>query len=322
MIKKKNKSIYVQIIEEAFRISNMPTSESFTKSFPNMSIEEKTRELSTPRVVAHMEDETPTVFLRFVEMGMPLIEAIYYPHFAAEIFFENAKTTLKDYYGFDEIALDERARKEAVNMLITMFRRLYARMSITMAQILDETTLDWQKKEWEIFGRVSAPEGIKLPRIKHSERFNNLSSSYNKDVKAIWKNEEQKRDDWDKLQLAKEYPSILNHWEKLQKDLRNNIDWREYAKAGKFSDTPDDLLDLLLDTERKKLSFLAVEHTARRIGIMNIHGAKESDREKWKQGITVTGYDAQHLLDLKTDGNKLLKKLRSDIIQKTSEQKA
>src|SRR5437868_3692123 len=116
MIEGKNLPIYEEIIDEAFKLSKIPTTQFLMEAFPNMSVEEKTKELSTPRVQAHKEGNVSSVHIRFVESETPVAEAIYYPYLAIETFYDTAKSVLQQYYGFEEELLDEHCRKEATNM--------------------------------------------------------------------------------------------------------------------------------------------------------------------------------------------------------------
>lgn len=73
----------------------------------------------------------------------------------------------------------------------------------------------------------------------------------------------------------------------------SDVDWREYAKIQKFQDTPDDLLDKLIDIDRRddkttdnRVSELAIEHAARRVSLIKksrrsrIYNQKEETGDK------------------------------------------
>jgi hypothetical protein len=77
-------------------------------------------------------------------------------------------------------------------------------------------------------------------------------------------------------QLSSEYPALLTHWQKVERNRKSETHWREYAKIDQ-PDTPDDLLDRLdnkLPTQESDgedypniPSAIALEHAARRCGI-------------------------------------------------------
>src|SRR5205085_9521605 len=88
-----------------------------------------------------------------------------------------------------------------------------------------------------------------------------------------------------------------------------NTDWREYAKIEKFSDTPDDLLDKLENSDAEKTSFLALEHAARRAGLLKVC-QDEKILEKRAQQIKVTGYTPRQLQNFLEEGKKLLDEMQ------------
>ncbi len=67
----------------------------------------------------------------------------------------------------------------------------------------------------------------------------------------------------------------------------------DFAKSGRFQDTPDDLLKKLEDSDRfdaeaigSKLSELAVEHAARRVGLIKKSSVSESAIKNRQKGIS------------------------------------
>jgi len=74
--------------------------------------------------------------------------------------------------------------------------------------------------------------------------------------------------------LSADYPTLLQHWQKVNKNRKTEKNWRSYAKIDE-PDTPDDLLDRLDDDLPQQFgsdgdaylsipSALALEHAARR----------------------------------------------------------
>ncbi len=99
----------------------------------------------------------------------------------------------------------------------------------------------------------------------------------------------------------------------------DSIDWRDYAKAGKFSDTPDDLLNRLLDVDRSsdettsnKVSEIAIEHATRRAGLIKKTGVSEYARNKRKEGIKVSDYSSQQLFIFLKEGRELKQKVEEN----------
>jgi hypothetical protein len=78
------------------------------------------------------------------------------------------------------------------------------------------------------------------------------------------------------VKLSNEYPGLLNHWQKVEKNSKTEKHWREYALIDE-ADTPADLLDRLdnslpaQESEGEDYpnipSALALEHAARRADI-------------------------------------------------------
>jgi hypothetical protein len=98
-----------------------------------------------------------------------------------------------------------------------------------------------------------------------------------------------------------------------------SINWRDYAKNEKHKDTPDDLLNKLLDVDRStdettsnKISELAIEHAARRVGIIKKSGVSEYARNKRKEGVKVSDYSSQQLFTFLKEGKDIKQKVEEN----------
>jgi hypothetical protein len=94
-------------------------------------------------------------------------------------------------------------------------------------------------------------------------------------------------------------------------------EWKEYAKAGSFHDTPDDLLAKLGNIDRRddktsesRVSGLALEHAARRVSLIKKR-VSESVLGRRKKGIKVTGYSHAKLFEFLKHGRELKAHLKA-----------
>src|ERR1051325_11451176 len=85
------------------------------------------------------------------------------------------------------------------------------------------------------------------------------------------------------------------------------------------ADTPDDLLDKLLDIDRRdaktadvRLSELALEHAARRVGLIKKHGVSDSVVGQRKKGVRVSGSSNGHLFEFLKQGREYIAKAQAN----------
>ncbi|MDQ3713974.1 MAG: hypothetical protein M3388_17390 [Acidobacteriota bacterium] len=311
-----NLPIYTQIIEKAFAMINLPTTEPLIEAFAKMNLEEKTQELLTSRVLAHKENNLPTVFIRFVEDGTPLVEAIFYPYLAVDSFWDevqkfyiNAKLSKEE--------LEEKMISECVYLTVILFNTMRERMTISISWLTNEVINEWYARVRE----YNVQLGYAIPKSEITKTKKQTFQGHNKDIENYWNHKEESWLNEQYSKLAREYPKILEHWQALGNLSRhferrdNTIDghaWRRYAKPVEYADTPDDLLNELELMNSKDVWKLAIEHAARRVGLFKVDGVKEEILEKRKQGIMKTGYDSNYLLGFVNKGEKFLVKIKSE----------
>lgn len=290
-----------------FKIPDEPTPES---------VKEITREDGTIDL-----QKFPLVFIKVWDGGQKFLNLIYLydgiltvcaeynPIVAILEFHEFAQKHLKARFPqVEDDEIEKWTEQEAFYMTLTLFSRIYPRMNLSMQNFVDEVIYHWVI-EWRRFeAKFNSEHGVKSDPFSEKKFFRSLMKLHEDEVVNLFLDSKDGTSEQKKVQLAKEYYSILNHWKKLRKDYVNgNPDWREYTKAGKFLDTPNDLIDSLEDC--RDISNLAFEHTGRRVGLIN-PDTKEEDLEKRRQGINVTGYTTRQLRNLKNEGEKLLKEMQ------------
>lgn len=100
-------------------------------------------------------------------------------------------------------------------------------------------------------------------------------------------------------QIAADYPTLLDHWQKTSRNRKKEKNWRAYATIDE-PDTPDDLLDRL-DTDLPEQnesegddypnipSAIAHEHAARRVGIKANEYSLSRLKDFRKRGEAILG---------------------------------
>lgn len=297
--------IYQHAIEY-FKIPDEPTTET-VKEFMS---DDGTIDLQKIPLVSIKvwEDGRKLLNLVYFYDGILTVCADFYPVVAILDFLDVARKHFKARFPHvQDDKIEKWTEREASNMTISLFSRLYSRMNLSMQNFIDEVIRHWFI-EWKRFeAKFNSEHGLKSEPFSEKKFFRTLMKSHEDDVVNLFLNVKDRTLEEKKIQLTKEYDSILNHWKKLRKDyVSGNPDWREYAKAGKFLDTPNDLIDRLEDC--RDISSLAFEHTGRRVGLIN-PDTKEKDLEKRRQGINVTGYTVRQLRNLKNEGEKFSKEM-------------
>jgi hypothetical protein len=282
----------------------------------NLSRDEKIQEMLTPRFTfffVDLEKKVPAFFLRFVDTE-PVLEASFYPYPAMLVFLDEARTRVESFQPPvpDQKAKDEIIHDYTLEMTLILVDNIYRRVSITSDSFPLEVIGQWRNNKKEEIVQFHSERGEQIPAYK--ETLLDLAiNTYRKEILAHWKYQGQTRDNWRKVWLADEYEGTYNHWNLLLKLFNDErSDWREYAKAGKFQDTPDDLLNKLMDVDRSseettkmKVSELAIEHAARRVGLIKKRGIGEFARKKRKDGITISDYSSQQLFNFLKEGREI-----------------
>ncbi len=279
-----------------------------------LSPEERLNEMLTPRITFHIDGNVPCLFFRFVGDESPVIEAFFYPIEAVYAFLAEARSYFKWLNLSDRTdeELEVMAIDRATEMALIMIDNFYPRAEMMMDSFISEVIAQWRFQNRQNIIHYHAERGNPLPRQK-AVLLDLIIKDYAKKIGQLWKYQGQTSENWHKLSLAEEYGAIYKHWKRLSRMSSDDEDWREYAKAGKFQDTPDDLLDKLENTDRldvkiveHKVSELAVEHAARRVRLIKKHGVSESVIKQRKEGVRVTGYSSAQLFEFLKQGRELI----------------
>lgn len=184
-----------------------------------------------------------------------------------------------------------------------------------MDSLVSEVIVQWELQNEQYVKHYRAGQGEHVPRGKN-KALDNVIKVYAKEVAGLWRWQGQSVENVRKLQLAEDYNDIYRHWKWLSR-MVGEKNWLEYAKPAKFHDTPDDLLDRLPNIDRRdakttedRLSALALEHAARRAGLIKKHGVSPSIIGLRKKGIKATGYSVGQLFDYLKQGRELAERLR------------
>jgi hypothetical protein len=295
---------------EYFKIPDEPTLETAQEFIS----EDGTLDLSKAPMVTVRTWDNGAKFLNLAYFydGTLTVLADYNPLPAILDFLGDARQVISS--RFPQWTEDEREKHseyEAFKMTIMLFSRIYPRMNLAMQNFVSEVIQAWfiEWRKWE--AQVYSESGIKPIPISETKEFRSLLKGYEDDLLKLWLNVPDRKLDEKKMQLAKEYPSILKHWQTLRTLSRaDGNDWRDYSKPERFVDTPDDLLDKLEDSEAEKLSHFALEHAARRAGLLKF---SQDDKilEKRAKQIKITGYTPRHLQNFLEEGNKLLEEMKA-----------
>lgn len=283
---------------------------------PDMPREERLKQLLTPTVGIYYPDaekKIPCLFFRFVGDEGAIVEAIFYPIEAVYSFLDEARyyVRLLNLQEWSDEQKEDYAVERAIDMTLMMIDNFYQRGKLMMDSFTVEVILQWRQQKHQEVLQYTAEQGIQPERQKDSSLQDHINN-YGKDVIQLWKYQGQSHDNWRKMQLVENYELLYKHWSYLSRQSRENEDWREYAKAGKFQDTPDDLIDRLDNTDRldeqvvkQKVSELAIEHAARRVGLIKKFGVDDSILEKRSKGVKITGYSSAKLFEFLKEGKQL-----------------
>ncbi len=282
--------------------------------------DEKANEWFSPRVSIQYVGEggnIPSLYFRFIGAEAPIVEALFYPIEAVYFFLTEARSYAR-WISKPEVTeeeIEKIAFDGAIDMTLIMIENFYRRAELMMGNFTYEVIAQWRTQNRQDVIQYHAEQGNILERRKDST-LENLLKIYTKDVLQLWKYQGQTRENWRKLVLSEEYGPILKHWKRLSKMMSEDEDWQEYVKAGKFHDTPDDLLKKLADIDRRdaqtidlKMSELAIEHAARRVSLIKKAGLSDSILERRKKGIKVSGYSSGQLFEYLKEGRDLAAQL-------------
>jgi len=286
-----------------------------------LSNEERIREMLTPRIGLTYADEKKTIpflFFRFVGDESPVVEAFFYPYEAILGFLSEARARAH-LMKLEGAEIEKFAFSSSIEMSIIMIDSFYQRAELMMDSFTMEVIAEWRRQKRQNTVHYHAERGNIL-NLQKETGLENAVQGYAKNVLRLWKYQGQTYENWQKIRLAEEYDEggIYKHWKRLSKLVSEDEDWQEYAKAGKFGDTPDDLLDKLKDLDRRnkvttehRVSELAIEHAARRATLIKKTSVSNSILERRKKGVKVTGYSSGQLFEYLKEGRNLVAKLEA-----------
>lgn len=313
--------IILDIIDKAIEVMNLEPLIS-DEEFIALPIEERHRELVTSRVCSfEFSDELRCIFIRFVGDETPLAQAIFFPIEAVWSFLDTAR----NYYDTPGTTLipeeiEEFSFNKSVDMLCIMIRNIHPRVMATMRSITDETINEWYRQENEWYREYRARQGESIPSNEQIVRKvrQNIIKDYGNEVKSIWEGEKKRFEDYQKMRFAEEYEKIYKHWDTISLVYRSKKDFLGYAKIPGFEDTPDDLLEKLKGSHHRGISLKALEHTARRIRLVNSDNNDEEILEKRRAGINASGFSETTLFKYLEEGKKIIEIQQSHRLTETT----
>ncbi len=293
------------------------------QDFQALSTEERLNEVLTRRIALHYADDEgkiPCLFFRFVGDESPIVEAVFYPFEAVLAFLAEARsyaqwTSLPDQTDEDK---EKRAVQYAIDLTLIMIDNFYRRGELMMNSFTSEVIAQWRIENRQKLIQYQAERGDKIELFK-DPTLEKLLKDYTNEVLQLWKYQGQTLENFRKFRLAEEYDAIYKHWKLISKVAGEDFDWRIYAKAQKFQDTPDDLLDKLENTDRvdkkaveNRISELALEHAARRVGLIKKRGVSESIIGLRKKGVRASGYTSAQLFSFLKEGRVLRERWKAN----------
>ncbi len=320
-IPEKDAYIILEIIKKTIEVMNlqplMPDEEFM--ALPN---EEKYKEYMTKRICAFkFSDDLSCVFFRFVGDETPLASVVFFPIEAVWSFLDTAR----EYFNtpgttFTPETIEQLSFDKAVRMFCIMLRNIHSRIEATMQSITEETINEWYRQENEFYREYNSRQGVFVPSNEPQVKKNrqNIIKDYSNEVKNIWDGEKKRFENYQKMKFAEEYEILKKHWETISLLYRAKKDFEGYAKMPGFEDTPDDLLSELKGSHHRGCSLKALEHAARRIGLVNLDNKNEEILNMRKNGIQVSGFSESTLFKYYEEGKDIIKFLKTQqVIENT-----
>lgn len=278
--------------------------------FEELSKSQRAEDFHNNRISFHYPEEIedyPGIYCRSSGETGPESEFIVYLIGPARAFYEASFSfsTGKTPNEIPEHRIGSEYFQSAVEMMVGFIDQLHSRTSLMINSYIRETIEDWwAHKERQIgFERQRSTPLYK----KYGIGLRMALRIYLDDLEWNWSLQGDGRQHKLKLRLVDEYECLLTHWRLLFKMVsEGNENWKEYAKAGKFEDTPEDLICKLWDVDRSSrtsqkgsISELALKHAARRVGLVKFTGIMRqrrarSERAKPKDYSTSQLYQFLH----------------------------
>jgi hypothetical protein len=286
-----------------------------------LSADERALELSSPRVAIHYTGEAgnvPSLYFRFIGDHAAVAEAIFCPIEAVYSFLIAARAYARwvSKPGTSEEEIEITAFNRAIDMTLIMIDTIHKRAELMMDSFISEVIAQWRMQNRQNVMHYHAERGNILAKRK-DRTLETLLKIHARDVLQLWRFQGETLENWRKINLADEYEIIYRHWKRLSKWIGED-EWREYAKAGKFRDTPDDLLNKLENVDRLnetdtefRLSGLALEHAARRVGLIKKRDVSDAVIKLRQEGVRATGYTSTQLFNHLKEGRELKERLEA-----------
>lgn len=313
-------ALAIEIFLKALTFRPQIQQKTFGQDFVGVSIQQIIPEMLEPRVmVLYMgpAGKFPCLFFRFVGTESPVVEAIFYPYQAILFFLSQARSYIQWANPPDrsEQERESMAQEKAIEMTLIMLDSFHQRSELMMDSFISEVLAHWRVHQTEKIIHFKAEKGDAIPGGTNPEVANAIRN-YSRELAEFWRYQIRAYSGGQKVRFVTEYDEVYKHWKRLSKMLSEE-GWREYAKAGKFADTPDDLIDRLENLDRSdqsavalKVSDLALEHAGRRARLINKKGVSQSVIRQRKAGIRATGYTRPQLYTFLKEGRQIIERVK------------
>lgn len=296
----------------------------FAEDWMALSEEQRLQEFRTSRVSKVFLDRgktVPAIFVRVSDGHGALVEAFVYLVGAGAIFLREARTIAVSQPRED--ASPEAVEKDvfniAVSMMLAFIDQIFNRTSLWMEEMIKETVLYWCTVRDQYVHERNALRGRASKKPKQTAMKQFIEESARRRLQ-IWEDAAESSIRLKKANFVDHYEELSCHWQRIAKMAgQDERDWAEYAKAGKFADTPDDLLSRLMNIDRTdsaaartSVSELALEHAARRSKLFKTFGVGKWALSKRESGIYVTGYSTQQLYKFLKEGKEVRKLIEAN----------
>lgn len=286
------------------------------ENLETLSNEEFFSALESPEVVKVYVGDVPCLMFKFVGIEGPPTIVFFNPIEPIYVFLKSTRKFIKSSrrYSANHEEAEVHACLLADQMFLLLFDNFLSRGILGLESFVREVIAQFDRQTFYSLRKAFSERGAKVRNRKYP-RLEEVIGDYNKEVIKLWdsvlishiNSEEEKLS----IKLAREYDEkIKPHWNNLRILYRKGSNWRVYAKSKGFEDTPDDLLDKFENTDSRKLHEIAIEHAARRVGLIKVH-TRDEVRQKRKAGLKVTDYEFQELGKYLKKGRELLANLNS-----------
>lgn len=307
----------ISIVEKALSFRPYIGTAILGDEFKALSLADQATESRTRRIAKFQYGEMPCLFFRFIGNELPIAESLFFPIEAVCSFIDESREFFRKHWPeLPAEQIEERAIEASLDMFLIMVDNFYNRVLLMTTSFTEETIAEWRRAHLERFQRFHSALGSEMSRP--TTLMPSVIADYSRKLNQLWKYQGQSETNFLKIQLAEAYDGgIHEHWKTIA-TLTSRSNWRLHAVVHPFEDTPSDLLDNLenrLDRRDKekasqKLSELAVEHAARRVGLVKVF-TRESVLEKRRGGIKVSDYESGTLFGFLKEGRDLIAEIQA-----------